>query len=292
MRQLQGKNVIVTGGSRGLGTYIARAFAAKGAHVAVVARNVAALQQVASELRTQGVRAVGIAADLGDVSGYPTLLDRVERELGPVDILVNNAALEANSAFADFAPERIEELLRVDLIAPMLLTRALLPRLLARGSGHIVNIASLAGKSATAYNVSYAAAKGGLVLFSQSLRAELHKTGVSAAVICPGVISDGGMYAEKRALTGKPTPKLAGESSPARVAASVIKAIVSDRAELIVSPGPIRSLLALNQFFPDLMGYMARASGVSGVFEAVVAAEKQAARRQPTQSQESPPPQA
>ena len=211
----------------------------------------------------------------------------IRRPLGPVDILVNNAALEANSAFADFAPERIEELVRVDLIAPMLLTRALLPRLLARGSGHIVNIASIAGKSATAYNVSYAAAKAGLISFSLSLRAELHKTGVSASVICPGFISDAGMYAAKVALTGRPTPKLAGESSPARVAASVVKAVVHDRAELIVSPGPFRSLLAINQFFPDFMSFMARVSGVTDVFEAVIAAEKRAASQPPSPSQET-----
>ncbi|MDB4973435.1 MAG: Short-chain dehydrogenase/reductase [Myxococcaceae bacterium] len=286
MGPVRGKNVVVTGASRGLGTYIARAFAAEGAHLALVARNATALEVLAEELRSLGVRAIAVAADLADVQGYGALLDRIERELGPIDVLVNNAGLEANSAYAEFAPQRIEELLRVDLLAPMLLTRALLPRLLLRGSGHVVNIASVAGKSPSAYNVTYAAAKSGLIAFSESLRAELHKTGVGVSVVSPGFIADAGMYAEKLVLTGKAAPKLAGVSSPALVARNVVKAVVKNCAEIIVSPGPIRLFLAINQLFPGFMAFVSRVLGVNDVFTAVVDAEKRAAE----QSVGAPPP--
>jgi NAD(P)-dependent dehydrogenase (short-subunit alcohol dehydrogenase family) len=97
----------------------------------------------------------------------------------------------------------------------------------------------------------------------------------------------GAYIARAFAAKGANVAVVAGESSPALVAASVIKAVVGDRAEIIVSPGPIRSLLAINQFFPDFMGYMARKVGVTGVFQAVVEAEKRAARQLPAPSAET-----
>jgi short-subunit dehydrogenase len=261
--------------------YIARAFAARGADLALVARGADALNTLAAQLCSEtGVRALAFAADLNETERYPDLLARVERELGPIDILVNNAGLESNRAFAEFAPERIEQMVRVDLLAPMLLTRALLPRLLQRGGGHIVNIASLAGKGATAYDVTYSSAKAGLVMFSQGLRAELHGSGVSVSVICPGFIADSGMYADKLALTGKPAPLAVGVSPPKVVADSVIDAIVRDRCETIVNPVPMRFVFALSQLFPSLMGFLSRKTGVTAVFKAAAAAEQQAERQQ------------
>ena len=122
--------------------------------------------------------------------------------------------------------EQIADILTAAGNRPMLLTRLLLPSLLARGRGHICNIASLGGKTPTAYDVSYAAAKAGLVLFSKSLRDELRGTGVGVSLVCPGFISDIGMFADKTAAYGLRVPRTAGTLKPDQVASDVIDASV------------------------------------------------------------------
>jgi len=271
--ELKGKNVVVTGASRGLGVHIARTIAERGVNLALVARTAGPLEALASELGRAGVRAVAVATDLGDTAAYPSLCDRIESALGPVDVLVNNAAIEANSRYAEFPPERIEEMIRLDLIAPMLLTRALLPRLLQRKSGHIVNISSLAGKMASPWDVTYAAAKGGITLFTLSLRAELRGSGVSCSVIAPGMIAEG-MFAAKQRDHGVKAPAIAGISSPGAVARSVVKAIEHDRAEILVNPGPIQLFNLLAQAAPDTMSRFFMKLGVSEPFRAVAEAER------------------
>jgi short-subunit dehydrogenase len=274
MKSLKGRTVILTGASRGLGERIARSFAKAGANLVLVARNQAALESLAQELTQGGTKNLVIAADLNDFGTHQPLLDRAEAELGPVDILVNNAALDGQSVFAEFPPERIEEMIRVDLLSPMLLTRALLPRLLARKSGHIVNIASLAGKSATPFDTTYSAAKGGLVLFSHSLRAELRGSGVGVSVVCPGFISDVGMFADVSRQHGVRAPRVAGESTPARVAEAVLRSIRDDRAEILVNPGPMRLFQAINQLAPELFSALMTRIGVTGVFRHVALAAR------------------
>lgn len=276
MRQLQGRNVLLTGASRGVGPYIARAFAEKGANLALVARSAPPLQQLASELTQAGVRSVAISADLSDLDSHGMVLHEAGERLGPIDVLINNAAIEASSEFADLAPARIQELLRLDLIAPMLLTRALLPQLLARRSGHIVNIASLSGKSGTPYNSTYAAAKGGLIVFSQSLRAELRGSGVSVSSVSPGFISEAGMFADRARETNRRAPVAVGESTPEQVANAILRAVVEDRAEILVSPGPARLLQAINQLAPDLINYLMERLGVTALFREAAHAERDA----------------
>jgi short-subunit dehydrogenase len=267
--RVQGKSVLLTGGSRGVGVHIARAFAKAGARVALVARDAEALARVAEAIVGEGGQAFALAADLSDVRAYPQLIDRAVQQLGTVDILVNNAALEANSAFVEYPAADVEQMLRIDLLAPMLLTQAVLPRMLAARSGHVVNIASLAGHSPTAFDVTYSAAKSGLIRFSHSLRAELKDQGVGVSVVSPGFISDAGMYATKSAETGRSAPKLVGTSTPAQVAAGVIRAIERNRAEVIVNPGPIRLLMALSAYFPELPARISRQAGIDALFAAV-----------------------
>ena len=127
----------------------------------------------------------------------------------------------------------------------MLLSRAVLPSMLERKTGHIVNIASLAGKSATPFDTPYSAAKGGMILFSHSLRAELRGTGVSCSVIVPGFIADTGMFA------GATVPAIVGTSRPEAVARAVVRALKKDVLEIIVAPGPLRLLEAFNQLYPE-----------------------------------------
>jgi short-subunit dehydrogenase len=274
MDNLRGRNAIVTGASRGIGVYIAQALAAQGVNVALSARSIAPIEKLAAELSQTGVRAIAVPSDVARQSDRDTLLRRAAAELGPVDILVNNAALESNEAFVDFKPEDIEQMLNVDLVAPMLLTRQLLPSLLARKTGHIINIASLAGKSATPWNVPYSAAKGGLILFTHSLRAELRGTGVSASVVVPGFISETGMFAEKTREHGVEVPALAGSLAPEAVARAVIRALEKDVLETIVARGPMRLSQAFNQVFPEAFAWFITRIGAMEPFKKIAASTR------------------
>lgn len=269
MDQLRGRNAIVTGASRGIGVHIARALAAEGVNLALSARTLSAVEDLARELSESGVRCVAIRADVGSATERSVLLQRAAAELGEIDILVNNAGIEANQAFADFSPQDIEQMLQVDLVAPVLLTRELLPAMLQRKLGHIVNIASLAGKSATPFNVPYSTAKGGLILFTHSLRAELRGTGVSCSVIVPGFISEVGIFAEKSRDHGVSVPAIVGTSRPEAVARAVLRVIKSDVLETIVAPGPMRLSQAFNQVFPEAFAWFVTRIGAMAPFKKV-----------------------
>jgi short-subunit dehydrogenase len=269
MDNLRGRTAIVTGASRGIGVYIARALAAEGMQLVLSARTPEPIEALAAELRAGGARVIAIRSDVANAEERSLLLQRTAAELGPIDVLVNNAALEANESFVAFTRPRIEQMLQVDLVAPMLLTHELLPSLLARKTGHIVNIASLAGKSATPYNVPYSAAKGGLVLFSHSLRAELRGTGVGCSVIVPGFISQTGMYAEKERDHGVSITPLVGTSKPEAVGRAVVRAIKKDILEQIVAPGPMRLGQAFNQLFPAAFAWLVTRAGAMEPFRKV-----------------------
>ena len=140
------RRAIVTGASRGIGVHIARALAARGFDLLLVARSEPDLLRVATELRTHGRMIAVAAVDLAELDGPRRVVEAAERELGPVDVLVNNAAIELQRRFHTLDAEEIETVLRVDLIAPIELTRLLLPDMLERGYGRIVNVSSLAGR--------------------------------------------------------------------------------------------------------------------------------------------------
>jgi short-subunit dehydrogenase len=215
-----------------------------------------------------------MAADVSRSSELDQVVARANAEFGQTDILVNNAALETNGAFDGFSEEELTRLIHVDLIAPMLLTSKVLPGMLQRRRGHIVNISSLAGKSATPYNVPYAAAKGGLIAFTHSLRAEVHDRGVSASVVCPGFVSEAGMFATKKKDHGVTEPKMLGASAPSSVAAAVVRALEDDVLEILVNPGPMRLLQAVNQLFPEMGGWVVNRMGVADMFRKVGESER------------------
>ena len=267
MKELRNKNAVLTGASRGIGPYIARALAEEGVNLALAARSALELEAVAAELAALGARAVAIPADVSDDAARRSLLQQAEAQLGPVDILVNNAGIEQVYSFAKQAPEEIARIINTNLVGSLLLTRQALPGMLERRRGHIVTIASLAGKRGMAYIATYSATKAGLIEWTGALRAELEGTGVSASVICPGFVADAGMFAGY----GRKAPRLAGTVPPARVAQAVVRAIRNDRGEVIVSPSPIRPLLALNTAAPGLGAAIVRRMGVVRFFRAVAA---------------------
>src|SRR5688500_15958974 len=141
---------------------------------------------------------------------------------------MNGAGTISIAPYHTLEAEQIEAAVRVNLTAPMLLTRLVLPEMLSRGSGHVVNIASLAGKIGLPSIEPYCATKGGLIAFTAGLRAAYRRQGVSATTVCPGFVRNAGMYHRMQQETGVPTPPLFGTSPPAKVAEGVVRGIKQD----------------------------------------------------------------
>lgn len=263
MTTIAGKTVLLTGASRGIGVYIARALAAKQATVIGVSRSSEELERVCTEVNNLGGKGVGIPFDISKVEELPILLQQIEQQVGGVDILINNAGIEIYRAFPNYSLGDIQSVLSINLIAAMELTRLVLPNMLNRSSGHIVNIASLAAKKGHPYDSIYSASKAGLLMWADAVRQELASTGVEVSTICPGYISGQGMLAD----TGVPAPSLAGTSTPDRVAIALINAIEQNQGEVLVNGDPITAnltklLFAISQFSPNFSDTINRLLGV------------------------------
>lgn len=273
MKVQAGQTVLLTGASGGLGVYMARAFADRGARLVLLAYAGAGLEDLRKEVEQRGGSAITLALDLRDPAQRAQLLSEVARQFDTVDILINNAGIEFTCAYHDLSEGQIREVLAVNLEAPMLLARQLLPGMLKRQRGHIVNISSLAGKSGPAFQEPYAASKAGLIAFTASLRATYRGTGVSASVIIPGFV-EAGIYANLKKRTGCSAPVLLGASPPEKVARAVIRAIERDLPEIIVNPLPVRPLLALSALLPSVGEWAINQTGTNDFFRRVVEAGK------------------
>src|SRR5207248_8146444 len=149
---------LVTGASHGIGPYIARSLAGAGYRLVLTGRSAAELDSLAGELTRQGTAAVALAADLTDGAGVTALAEAAEREFGGVDVIVNNAGGDPQREFDAMSWAENEAIVRLNLLAPMQLTLKLLPGMIERGRGHIVNISAIAGRVGFPYLEAYAAA--------------------------------------------------------------------------------------------------------------------------------------
>jgi short-subunit dehydrogenase len=265
MERLNGRHAVLTGASRGVGMHLALALAKEGVNLTLAARSAGDLQTVRDQVVALGCDAIAVPTDVGDADQRAALLAQAEAALGPVDILVNNAGVEWSAFYADQDEAEIHQTMTINLTAPMLLTRAALPSMIKRGEGHILNLASAAGKSGTPYEAAYSASKFGLIGFSHALRAELSGTGVGCSVVCPGFIADDGMYARFADQGLKASPIL-GVSKMSKVTGAVIDAIKKDRADVVVNPTPLRPVVALETIVPGVHGWMMRTLGVTELF--------------------------
>jgi short-subunit dehydrogenase len=258
MQRLAGRTALITGASRGLGAYIARALAAEGMNLVLAARSREKLEALAGELRDGGVPAIAVPTDVTDRRALEALVTAADREFGAIDVLVNNAGALVSYPFHKLGIEDMERAIRLNLVSAMVLTRLALPGMLARGRGHIINMSSIAGKWGPPCDQVYGATKAGLIGFTESLRAEYHGTGVSASAICPGYVEEAGMYYDAREATGITAPAWVGRATPAAVARAVVKAIKRDNPEIIVNTPPVRPLAVLSEMSPSLGQWLLR----------------------------------
>ncbi len=270
MKDLRGATAVVTGASRGIGVYIARALAEEGANLSLAARSETELEKVRIEMEALGVTAIATACDVVSADDRAHLIERTEAELGPIDILVNNAGIERIRRFESAPESDFTETLAINLEAPILLTRAIVPGMLERRRGHVVNIASGAGKVGVAYSTSYCASKHGLVGFTHALRSEYEREPVGFSVVCPGFVTDVGMVARWE-QQGVRTPRIAGSSSPEKVAAVTVDCIKRNRSEVLVNTPPVRPLVVIGNMFPRLIPTLLRRFGYTTSFEQVIA---------------------
>jgi short-subunit dehydrogenase len=246
--ELKGANALVTGAAGGLGRYICRALAAQGANLVVSDLAGDPLEARAKEIAGFGTRVESVSADLSKQKERRGLIEAAEEALGPVDVLVNNAGLEFVGPYAEAPLAQIDLITKVNLLTPLELSRLALPGMIERRRGHIVNIASLAGKAPLAYFHTYNATKFGVVGFSHALRHELTDDPVSVSVICPGFIEREGMYGRVEEQVAPENPL--GSSAPEEVGSAVIRAITEDCAEIVINERPVRPLIALAAVAP------------------------------------------
>jgi short-subunit dehydrogenase len=257
VRELRGRNALVTGAGGGLGAYIARALADEGVNLALTDLPGSSIDGLSAELRTRGVQVEHAPADLTDRDERRRLASWAAEALGPIDILVNNAGVEFGGPYLDTSSEELELTVAVNLVAVMDMTRLLVPGMLERRWGHVVNMASLAGKLPPPQLASYGATKHGVVGFTASLRAEFADDPVGFSAICPGFVGRVGMF-------GRIEPYIEGESSPTgtvppeRVGEAVVRAIREDVGEVIVNAGPVKPIILLNAIAPAAAGRIYR----------------------------------
>ena len=230
-RSLSGKVVAITGGGRGIGRAIAQALAREGALVAVGDLDVASAESVASEL---GGQALGLSLDVTDHAGFTRFLDEVESKLGPLDILVNNAGIMPVTPLLEESPASVARQLEINLHAVIHGTQEAMRRMVPRRTGHIVQLASVAGRSGFPQLATYCATKHGVVGLSEAVRVELRDTGVEISVVMPGIV-------RTELSTGLTEARGVKSVSADDVASEVIGALQRPRFDVFVprSTGPL-----------------------------------------------------
>jgi 3-hydroxybutyrate dehydrogenase len=203
MARLARRVALVTGGGRGLGREVTLALARRGCAVAVAARSREQIEDVAAAARRLGVDALAHVLDVTDAEGVTRAVTAVAAKLGAVDVLVNNAGIAESAPLRKTDGELWDRHLKVNATGPYLLTRAVLPGMLERRWGRVINVASLAGLSGAPYVTAYTASKHALVGFTRALAAEVAGRGVTVNAICPGYAKTDLVWSAARKIAAK-----------------------------------------------------------------------------------------
>jgi short-subunit dehydrogenase len=248
------KTALVTGASSGIGAATARALAADGYAVALVARRRDRLDALAAELERGGRPALSCPADVTDAAAVRALVERVVQTWGRVDVLVNNAGRGMAATVEATTEADLRALLELNLVAVLTMTRAVLPGMLARRAGHIVNVGSVAGRRGMPLRSAYAATKFALTGFTESLRQEVRRRGVHVTLVQPIYTATEFDAVEIRRAEPLRTRPV---QSPETVARAVVRALRRPRAEIYPFP-PARILGVLSVLSPRFVDWLIR----------------------------------
>lgn len=265
------QTAIVTGASHGIGPFIARALAKEGMNLVLAARSGPELEQVATDIRATGVQVLSVPTDVTVRDARSALVSAAERTFGSVDVLVNNAGGDPQREFHHYTADDVEALIQLNLTGPIELTRLLLPGMVQRKQGHIVNISSMGGRIGFPHTEVYSACKDGLIGFTRVLRADYRKAGVSSSALILGSIGGAGTTARTLEETNLHMSAMgkAFLSPPEAVARAVVKSIRRNKAEIVVMPGPGRLMRAQMDLFPGMGPMMNQMGGVTPLMKQI-----------------------
>jgi NAD(P)-dependent dehydrogenase (short-subunit alcohol dehydrogenase family) len=241
---LRGAVVVVTGASSGIGEVTAVRFGSAGARVVLAARRLDRLEIVAERIRARGGDALPVRCYVTSRDDLAALAERVRDGRDRVDVLVNNAGIPGGGPFAVLSEEQIERVIRVNVLGVMGATKAFLPMFLERGSGHIVNVASIAGRFATPGSSVYGASKHAVIAFSESLAYELGPLGIRVTSVNPGFTRTEGFP-----MRGVPSPLV---MEPERVARTIVDIVERGRGPEVSVPRWISALQTFRVLTPPL----------------------------------------
>jgi short-subunit dehydrogenase len=252
--ELRGKKALVTGASSGVGAATARALAAAGARVILLARRQPELERVAATL---GDRAAAVhAVDLTDADGVARVASRITADLGAPDVIVNNAGAGQWKFVDETSPAEAVQMMAVPYFAAFFVTRAFLPGMLARGSGHIVNVSSAASRFVWPGAAAYTAARWAVRGFTEALRADLDGTGVGVTLFEGGTIASS--YWDNNPGSRERLPgiaRLIPPIPPEEAARAILRGIEGNR-RLVVAPGVMRAVYLQHALFPRLVQWL------------------------------------
>jgi len=264
MKDLAGKRVLITGAARGIGLEMAIRFAEAGSEIVLTDLQEDALPAAAEIVAVLGVPVHGYPLDVTDADAIQAVRDRIHGELGPIDVLVNNAGVVFGGPFADVPMEKHLLTYRVNVLGAVAMTHAFLPEMISRPEAHLVNIASASGFIGLPYGSTYASSKWAVIGFSESIRAEMDLVGhdhVGVTTVCPSYIGTG-MFEGVRAPT---TTKIL---KPEFIARRVVEAVLRDKAYvlepwLVKLTPPLKSLLP-TKLFDKVSSMLGATTGMTG----------------------------
>ena len=211
MQNLKGKTAIVTGGGRGLGKAVALALAAEGVNVAITGRNENNLKSVVAEIESKGVKSSYSVFDVTDKKQVFTSLEKLQNDFGKFDILINNAGIAAFGGILEMDDEQWEDIVKTNLFGPYYVVKAVVPGMVEKKSGDVVNISSTAGLKGNALTSAYSASKFGLIGMSESMMFELRKQNIRVTTLTPSTISTDMAKTDLKITDGNPEKVLQPE---------------------------------------------------------------------------------
>src|SRR5882724_7456786 len=250
--QFANQVILITGASNGIGRQLAVDLTTRGAIVAGCGRSIPRLKEVLVEVRRASPRSAMIGCDVGDAEQVRGMMAKVLADYGRIDILINNAGVGMRQPFVDMPLEAVEEIMRTNFLGAVYCAHEVLPSMIARGAGHIVNISSGAGKIGTLNMAAYCGSKFALNGWSESLYHELKPWGIKVSIICPGPVQTE-FNRDFRDTEPKSPAKLM--VSPAEVCREVLKAIEKSRFE-VITPRWLALMCAFKRHMPNLFRHL------------------------------------